>query len=171
MSRMDDVLQEIMDDNKNRRSQWFLLCFLISLFSLAVFIRFEYLKHTDVETPIRGDAYQYYAYGYNLRHFGIFSQNTDLAKPIPDSFRVPGYPLLIATLIFFMGDTNFYPLILYLQSILSSLLVILTFFLGLKLLPRWGATKPFLRLFCFCPRCIFIKHLETKKLSAMLLLR
>jgi len=136
---MDDVLQKIMDGNKNRSAQWFLLCFLISLFSLAVFIRFEYLKHTDVETPIRGDAYQYYAYGYNLRHFGIFSQNTDLAKPTPDSFRVPGYPLLIATLIFFMGDTNFYPLILYLQSILSSLLVILTFFLGLKLLPRWGA--------------------------------
>ncbi len=128
-----------MDSNRSRRSRWFLLCFLILLFGLAVFFRFEYLKHTKVEEVIRGDAYQYYAYGYNLRHFGVFSLNTDLAKPAPDSFRGPGYPLLIAVLIYFLGDTGFYPLILYLQSILSSLLVILTFFLGRMVLPTWGA--------------------------------
>ena len=128
-----------MDRMQNRRSRWFLLCFIIVIFGLAVFIRFEYLKHTEVEETIRGDAYHYYAYGYNLRYFGIHSLNTKLAKPIPDSFRAPGYPLFIAILIFLMGDTGFYPLILYVQAILSSLLVILTFILGLKLLPRWGA--------------------------------
>jgi 4-amino-4-deoxy-L-arabinose transferase-like glycosyltransferase len=128
-----------MVGNRNRQLRWFFPCVLILLFGLALFIRLEYLKHTDVEEPIRGDAYHFYAYGFNLRHFGIFSLNTDLAKPTPDSFRAPGYPLLIAVLIFFTGDTGFYPLILYCQAILSSLLVILTYILGLKLLPRWGA--------------------------------
>jgi 4-amino-4-deoxy-L-arabinose transferase-like glycosyltransferase len=134
-----------MDSNQNKQSRWFLLGLLILLFVLAVFFRFEYLKHTKVEEVIRGDAYQYFAYGYNLRHFGIFSLNTDLEKPTPDSYRGPGYPLLIATLIYFLGDTGFYPSILYIQSILSSLLVILTFFLGRMILPAWGAV-----IACFC---------------------
>lgn len=128
-----------MAGNPNRRSRWFLPCFLILLFGLAVFIRFEYLKHTEAEILIRGDAYQYYAYGFNLRHFGVFSHDTDRAQPVPDSYRSPGYPLLIAALIFIRGDTGFYPLILYVQAILNALLVIFTFFLGIKLLPRWAA--------------------------------
>jgi 4-amino-4-deoxy-L-arabinose transferase-like glycosyltransferase len=106
---------------------------------LALFIRFEYIKHTEAEIPIRGDAYQYYAYGFNLRHFGVFSHDTDRTQPIPDAFRSPGYPLLIAALIFIRGDTGFYSLLLYVQAILSALLVIFTFFLGVKLLPRWAA--------------------------------
>lgn len=159
-----------MESNRNGRSRWFLLCFLIPLFGFAVFFRLEYLKHTEVEIPIRGDAYQYYAYGYNLRHFGIFSLSTHQAKPIPDSFRAPGYPLLVATLIFFMGDTGFYPLILYVQSILSSLLVILTFFLGLKLLPRWGAMLASIWV-AFSPHLISIQsYVLSETLFAFVLL-
>lgn len=128
-----------MAGNPNRRARWFFPIVLIVFFGLAVFIRIEYLKHTEAEIPIRGDAYQYYAYGFNLRHFGVFSHDTDQAQPAPDSFRSPGYPILIAALIYLRGDTGFYPLILYVQAILSASLVILTFLLGIKLLPKWAA--------------------------------
>lgn len=117
-----------------------LLC-LIS--TIALFIRIQYINHTDVYKPIRADARQYVLYGYNLAYHGIFSKEIPSSNtPSPDSFRSPGYPLLIALSFLLGGDNGFYPIVIYTQIILSVLLVPLTFCLGILFLPLWGVQLP-----------------------------
>lgn len=143
-----------------------LLC-LIS--TIALFIRIQYINHTDVYKPIRADARQYVLYGYNLAHHGIFSKQIPSSNtPSPDSFRSPGYPLLIALSFLLGGDIGFYPIVIYTQIILSVLLVPLTFYLGIRFLPLWGATAAAC-LVAFSPHLISMtSYLLTETLFAFI---
>jgi len=101
-------------------------------------IRTDYIRCSSNTIPIVKDAREYLIYGYNLAHHSTFSQENS-PNPSPDSFRSPGYPLLIALCFFTGNEQTFYPILVYTQAILSSLTVLLTFFLGICFLPRWGA--------------------------------
>ena len=110
----------------------------------ALFFRVSYVRNTVVENPIRSDARQYVIYASNLAERGVFSK--DLSDtPRPDSFRSPGYPLLVALTLKMAGDGEppeqnaFYPFLLHLQAVLGALMVPLTFGLGTRFLPRWAA--------------------------------
>ena len=110
----------------------------------ALFFRVAYVRNTVVENPIRSDARQYVIYASNLVERGVFSK--DLSEtPRPDSFRSPGYPLLVALTLKIAGDGKppdqnaFYPFLLHLQAVLGALMVPLTFGLGTRFLPRWAA--------------------------------
>lgn len=92
----------------------------------ALFLRVEYVEQTVIHTPIRADARQYVIYGYNIYSHGIFSKELS-SDPSPDSFRSPGYPLLISLAVMLGGKNGFYPIVIYFQAILSALLVPLTF--------------------------------------------
>lgn len=101
---------------------------------LALFIRVKYVEHTEIYNPIRADARQYVIYGYNIYSHGIFSKELS-SKPSPDSFRSPGYPLLISLAFAAGGRNYFYPVSIYSQTIISALLIPLTFLIGKRFLP------------------------------------
>ena len=106
---------------------------VIVLTLLGFFVRAAYNRDTTVIDPVRADASEYVAYGYNLYHHGIFSRDTS-PTPLPDSFRSPGYPLLISAALRWSGPQKAYATILMAQIVLSGLLVPLTYFIGVHLL-------------------------------------
>jgi 4-amino-4-deoxy-L-arabinose transferase-like glycosyltransferase len=105
----------------------------------AFFVRIKYINTTVINHPIRADAYQYVCYGFNLAFNSIYSKDATSGKPVPDSYRSPGYPLLIALAFKLCGNKSYYPFLQYTQALLSALLVPLTFFTGMYFLSANGA--------------------------------
>lgn len=105
------------------RWPWRLTLLLVTLCAIA--IRWYYLSHAMVYQPIRGDAIQYHAYAWNLVHHGIFSKAAPgSASVISDSFRDPGYPLLLAFWMKLFGDgAAWYMAVLLSQGLLGALTV------------------------------------------------
>lgn len=154
---------------KHKISTRLIILLLCLISTIALFIRIQYINHTDVYKPIRADACQYVSYGYNLAYHGVFSKEIPSSNtPSPDSFRSPGYPLLIALSFLLGGDNGFYPIVIYTQIILSVLLVPLTFYLGILFLPLWGATAAAC-LVAFSPHLISMtSYLLTETLFAFI---
>ncbi|MGB5616559.1 MAG: glycosyltransferase family 39 protein [Desulfobacterales bacterium] len=86
--------------------------------------------HNLNEAPIHGDARQYIKYGYNLVYNNLYSMDFPSSNPKPDAYRSPGYPMLIALSMRLSSGLNFIPVMLYLQAMLGTLTVILTFLLA-----------------------------------------
>lgn len=94
---------------------------------LALVFRWYFVTHAQVlqtvdQENIRGDAVQYYRYAWNMVHRGVFSSASPAAPTaVPNSFRDPGYPTLMAGV---MALTNtfqsFYATVLLLQGLLGS---------------------------------------------------
>lgn len=77
------------------RPQFLLLTALIGL--LALLLREYFLLVSTTDALVRGDSVQYVRYAWNLLHHHIFSLAAPSAEaPLPDAYRSPGYPLLIA---------------------------------------------------------------------------
>lgn len=77
------------------------LIWLVVLTSVGAFLRLTAVEQTNVDRPLRADALEYYLTAYNLRHGGIYSRSPGVlvnppAKVVPDAYRPPGVPLLIA---------------------------------------------------------------------------
>src|SRR5688572_14606633 len=70
------------------------LLFLLALLAFA--IREAFVLSTVVDNPIRGDIREYVSYAWNLIEHGVFSGTFPPNAPVPDSYRLPGYPWLIA---------------------------------------------------------------------------
>lgn len=115
----------------------FLLLALV--FITGLLLRVQYLRLAEGQTLIVRDAKQYVDYGRNLFKHGVFSKDTAATPPRPDSFRSPGYPLLIALIMGLGGETHFIAPLLYTQAALSALLVPLTYFAGVVFLPPIAA--------------------------------
>ncbi|MFH1028136.1 MAG: glycosyltransferase family 39 protein [Pseudomonadota bacterium] len=116
------------------------------------------------------DARQYADYGFNLARHATFSLERNLQSPKPDSFRSPGYPLLIALSILASGDRGFYPLMLHVQAVLGALMVPLTFFLSRRFMPSWASLTA-AGLIAICPHLIVMtSYLLTETLFGFLLL-
>jgi 4-amino-4-deoxy-L-arabinose transferase-like glycosyltransferase len=77
------------------RRRFLLVAFALTLLALA--LRQYYLLGGLLTSPFNGDAIQYWTYGWNLAHHGVFSmQPPSPVAPSPDSWRSPGFPLLLA---------------------------------------------------------------------------
>ena len=101
-----------MSKNKEDRMPNILIILLaFFIFTLALHVRIQYVNKTLIDAPIRADARQYVIYGYNLANHGTFSKEFPSDNPCPDSFRSPGYPLLIALALILGGDQGFYPIV------------------------------------------------------------
>lgn len=100
---------------------------LALLFLLALGIRVYYVSTAQVINPIRGDAVQYVAYGWNMMHLGIFSGALPGSAVVsPDSFRDPGYPLFLGALMKASGDdTGWYAGVLFAQALLGATTVVM----------------------------------------------
>jgi hypothetical protein len=115
-----------------RKFAW--LC--LAIFLLALLLREQFILMTQVEAPIRGDIRQYVAYAHNLADFGVFSSvENPQAAPAPDSFRGPGFPLLLSGLVRATG-THWYEAALHVQALLGALTVLLGMALGRHWLSR-----------------------------------
>jgi hypothetical protein len=89
----------------------------------AFVMRWWYAHGGLVGNPMAGDAIHYCDYAWNLVHFHTFS----MAPPgsdqvLPDSYRDPGYPLLLATLLRLLGSGDtWYHAVIFVQIALGSL--------------------------------------------------
>lgn len=115
---------------------------LLSIFLLALGLRWYYVSHAVVLNPVRGDATQYYAYALNLANHGTFSKDLPGATIIhPDNYRDPGYPLFLALWMKMLGiGDTWYAAVLLCQAFVGALTVTLATQLGRHWLPlRWAA--------------------------------
>jgi len=65
--------------------------------SIAFVLRWYYVTTALIDSPLRGDATQYFSYAWNLFHHHTFSiAKADAETIVPDAYRDPGYPLLLA---------------------------------------------------------------------------
>lgn len=111
---------------------------LLLILLIAAYLRVGAVTHTVVDHPIRADASQYFAYAYNLRYKGVYSDSRPApnSKPHPDAFRSPGYPLFLAA---FMGNVSINSFLLsvtLVQALLGLGTVLLTFALFRHVLPE-----------------------------------
>jgi 4-amino-4-deoxy-L-arabinose transferase-like glycosyltransferase len=118
------------------RSRFGLLFVLVVL--LALVLREQFVLFGMVDTPIRGDVREYFAYAWNLVNHGVFSHAPPQAAiPLPDAYRSPGYPWLLAlSLAAFPQDLSatsiggWYPLALQMQVLLGTATVALVILLA-----------------------------------------
>lgn len=87
---------------------------------------------TEVDSPIRGDIVQYVAYAWNLLQHHTFSMAPIGSEAVvPDAFRGPGYPLLLALAMLVGGmEGGWYAVALQGQVLLGTGTVLLTILLG-----------------------------------------
>jgi hypothetical protein len=138
----------------NVKNRWLIIAILFVIFSIALLIRIQYINTTIIPKPIVADARQYVIYGHNLIKHGIYSKE-DTNNPKPDSFRSPGYPMFIALALFRGGDQGYYPIVIMTQVVLSSLLVILAYYLGAFFLRSYYAVLAAIFV-ALCPHLISI---------------
>ena len=112
---------------------------LLLIFLLALWFRFQFVYPNLNDIPVVRDAREYVNYGRNLLDYGTFSRASGVGKPVPDAFRSPGYPLLVAISMIIGGEQHYRAAVVLIQVVLGALLVPLTFLTGLYLLPARGA--------------------------------
>jgi hypothetical protein len=82
-------------------------CWLLIIVSIlyGLHLRVTAINKTEIDGPIRADAYQYYHYAKNIAESGVYSQqvsNDGVLKP--DALRSPGFPVFAS--IFFSSDVD-----------------------------------------------------------------
>ena len=101
---------------------------------VALALRWSFVAVGDVVSPLRVDAGQYAKYAENLVEHGVYSLSA-ANPPAPDSFRSPGYPLLLSLCRLVGGDTHWHALALALQVALGTATVLLCYRLARSFLP------------------------------------
>lgn len=126
---------------KVRREDWRRLVAVLCLCLGALVIREHYILVARVDNPMVGDVRQYVAYAYNLVEHGTFSSSVPGSATITaDSYRGPGYPLLIAAAMLATGasSADWYFLLLHAQAFLGAATVALAILLGWRHRPSTG---------------------------------
>lgn len=70
----------------------------------GAFLRALYVATAHIQTLVYGDGLQYTVYALNLIHHGIFSSSPPGSELVSDSYRAPGYPLLLAGALSLAGN-------------------------------------------------------------------
>ena len=119
---------------------------LAVVFVVALLMRVTAVTQTEVDTPLRADAAQYYLYAINLKNYGVYSladnirRDAELANPpSPDASRTPGYALFLLPFVDYPPSVDGLSGVLMTQAVLSALTVLLAYFLFRPALPAWGA--------------------------------
>lgn len=74
---------------------------LAAILALAAWLHYTVATRSVVSLPMSSDASDYFSYAYNLRRFGVYSDDLTWAGEAPpggmrpDSLRTPGYPLFL----------------------------------------------------------------------------
>jgi 4-amino-4-deoxy-L-arabinose transferase-like glycosyltransferase len=109
----------------------------VAVVFFALWFRLEYQANTIVDHPLRADAGQYVRIAFNIVEHGVVSQHLPgEAPPQPDSYRGPGYPLLVAAAMLWSGvEGNWFHALLVMQAVLGTLTVALTILIARRWLP------------------------------------
>lgn len=100
------------------------LCLCAALAVICAFaLRWWFVHGGLIPDPLVGDAIHYSNYAWNLAHFHTFSMAPPGSdKVLPDSYRDPGYPLLLAVLLRLLGSGDeWYHAVLLVQIVLGAL--------------------------------------------------
>lgn len=111
-------------------------------FVLALALCLYYQAHALVDAPLRADAAQYTKLAINLlQHHVLSSAAPGAAVFLPESYRTPGYPLILAVVYQLSGRNlyQFYVMVQTLQAVMAALTVVFTFRLGRHFLGFWPA--------------------------------
>lgn len=109
---------------------------VVAVVVFALFLRWYYLATAIVSDPVRGDAVQYYNYAWNLLNRHIFSMAPPGTEVVtPDSYRDPGYPLLMAAWMITDDLDRWYAGVLLTQAVLGALVAGMTVLLARLWLP------------------------------------
>jgi 4-amino-4-deoxy-L-arabinose transferase-like glycosyltransferase len=74
---------------------------LLSILLFSAFIQFTVVTQTQVISPFRADAREYFFSAYNLAHYGVYSSQVTwppeqhVQPPPADALRTPGYPIFL----------------------------------------------------------------------------
>jgi 4-amino-4-deoxy-L-arabinose transferase-like glycosyltransferase len=117
---------------------------LVLITALGLHMRCKSVLETNVTTPLRADALDYFLYSYNLRHEGTYSRSrsiftTPAAPIIADAVRSPGYPLFLLPFVDGPPTPQMLVKIEMAQAVISTLTLFVAFLFFLKFLPRSGA--------------------------------
>ncbi|MFA6339056.1 MAG: glycosyltransferase family 39 protein [Candidatus Paceibacterota bacterium] len=109
----------------------------IPFFIFFLNVREDQLKNGEepkTVLPVYGsDSIGYGILGNAILHKGVFSTSNESPYK-PDTFRTPGYPLLLVAFIFLFGSYTFFPIVQILFVIGTAWLI---FKIGLKLFSFW----------------------------------
>jgi len=96
---------------------------VLAVIVFALSLRWYYLATAVVSDPVRGDAVEYYNYAWNLLNRHVFSMSPPGSEVVtPDSYRDPGYPLLMAVWMAITNDLDrWYAGVLLTQAALGAL--------------------------------------------------
>jgi len=106
---------------------------ILAILALGFGMRLKMVRETEVDTPIRMDAVDYYFYAYNLLRHGVFSRQTSATnisvrqKPVPDAYRNPGYSLFLLAFVEFPPTPKMIRHIGVTQAVISTLTILIAF--------------------------------------------
>jgi len=123
--------------------RWFVFLCIFFVLALGIYQRLEIVLETEVDNPLRADAGHYFAYAYNLRNHGVYSDDSIRSRPdhdpAPNAVANPGYPIFLTA--FVPQSTNKQSInralfkITFVQALLSSIVVLLIYVISLRFLP------------------------------------
>jgi hypothetical protein len=92
-------------DERRLHRRFLVLAGLVVLYAFC--LRAVYVEMAQVAFPIRGDVNQYVLYAWNLAHRGTFTAALpEESDAEPDSYRGPGYPLMLAAIMLAAGHSD-----------------------------------------------------------------
>lgn len=113
---------------------------LIAILLVAFDLRIQSVVHSVVDTPVRADAREYVLYAHNLKNYGVYSHSDTLSAgaqipPAPDAMRAPLYPVFISLFLDPQPTAANIATITLAQAVISTLSVLLVFWLSNRILP------------------------------------
>ena len=108
---------------------------MLLIFLTSLGIRLLFVNPDNENVTLFRDEQEYVQYAHNLIRHGVFSRDPSTSNPVPDAYRSPGYPMLIALSMVAGGSSGFLSVLFYTQAVMSALLAPLTFLAGNLFLP------------------------------------
>ena len=130
---------------------------VILLFGASLSLHLAFVRPNVDEIFVGRDAGEYLAYASNLVHKGVYSKSDPAGEPRPDSYRSPGYPLFLSAVLLTAGDAAALKIVIYIQTLLSATLVLLTYFAGRFMLSPFGAAAA-AALVAFSPHLVAMSN-------------
>ena len=118
-------------------------------FALALVLCLYYQANALIVGPLRADAAQYAKLAINLvQHHVLSGADPGATVFLPESYRTPGYPLILAIIYRLSGQTlhGLYQATLAVQAVMAALTVALVFRIGRHFLSFWPAVAASLLL-------------------------
>lgn len=77
-------------------NRWSRRAQLLALFAFALLLRWHYVATAEPVVALSGDEQMFANYAFNVVNRGVYTQAAASAPAVPDSYRSPGVPMLVA---------------------------------------------------------------------------